>query len=315
MPLFNRRRKTRFQRASDGSMTIMEHFHDLRSRLVRSVIAIVAATAISLVFAQDAISFLSQPYCDMKQSLEGREQEICEFNLSSPISEFTLMLKVALYMGLVVSAPVWMYQLWAFIAPGLHRHERKYAYYFTTIATPLFMAGAFLAYFVVSRGMQFFMNINPNFNITIDLERYINFYLGVMIVFGIGFEFPLIMLMLNVVGLVTAKRMLGWWRIVVFMSFLFTAIMTPTPDPFGMTALAICMIILYMGAVGIAHLNDKRRGTKDEKYSDDESAPVEEATAVEVATTVDGDDSDPAPEQPTRRGRFGRQRRFDDDAT
>ena len=296
-------------------MTIMEHFHDLRSRLVRSVIAIVAATAISLVFAQDAISFLSQPYCDMKQSLEGREQEICEFNLSSPISEFTLMLKVALYMGLVVSAPVWMYQLWAFIAPGLHRHERKYAYYFTTIATPLFMAGAFLAYFVVSRGMQFFMNINPNFNITIDLERYINFYLGVMIVFGIGFEFPLIMLMLNVVGLVTAKRMLGWWRIVVFMSFLFTAIMTPTPDPFGMTALAICMIILYMGAVGIAHLNDKRRGTKDEKYSDDESAPVEEATAVEVATTVDGDDSDPAPEQPTRRGRFGRQRRFDDDAT
>ncbi|QSB06759.1 twin-arginine translocase subunit TatC [Natronoglycomyces albus] len=292
----------------------MEHVQDLRSRLLVAVLAIVVATVIGLFFSQDVISFLSQPYCTMKENLEGREQEICQFNLSSPISEFTLMLKVALYMGLVASAPIWMYQLWAFIAPGLHRHERKYAYAFAAIATPLFAGGAFLAYFVVSRGMQFFMNINPNFNITIDLEKYINFYLGVMIVFGLGFEFPLIMLMLNVVGLVTAKRMLSWWRIVVFVSFLFTAIMTPTPDPFGMTALAICMIILYLGAVGIASINDKRRGRKEESLADDESSDIEEATGVQVASSLDEDDSE-GEEGTVRRGRFGRRRNFDSDAT
>src|SRR5690606_1722237 len=157
---------------------------------------------------------------------------------------------------------------------------------------------------------------SEDFVIILNLESYINFYIAVMMVFGIGFEFPLIMLMLNVVGLVTAKRMLGWWRIVVLLSFIFTAVFTPTPDPFGMTALAICMLILYLAACGIAYLNDKRRGiTAEDELDDDEAGDIGEATDVEAATPVGAEDIDDHGPATERRNRLGRRVDGFDDVT
>ncbi|MCH7231536.1 twin-arginine translocase subunit TatC [Glycomyces sp. L485] len=313
------RRKSKFQRAADGSMTLMEHLQDLRTRLVIAILVILVGTAVAMVFSKSVIEFLAQPYCSASGApIEDGEQALCNFTLNSPVSHIGLYLKVSLYMALVATSPIWLYQLWAFIAPGLHRNERKYAYMFIGIAAPLFLAGAVLAYFVVSHGLEFIMLLQQDtgLQIALNLENYINFYLAVMLVFGLGFEFPLIMLMLNVMGIVTARKMLSWWRIVVFVSFLFTAIFTPTPDPFGMTALAICMLILYMGAVGIATINDKRRGIHDEpEWSDDEAGDIGEADGVGAADPVGSSEVDEDDEDPVRRNRLGRRVDGYDDIT
>lgn len=317
-----RKRKSKFQRAADGSMTLMEHLADLRTRLLIAILVILVGTAASLAVSKDVIVFLAEPYCNSQHAVRETGEGLvgCNFNLQSPISHVGLYLKISLYMALVGTAPIWLYQLWAFIAPGLHRNERKYAYLFIGIAAPLFLSGAILAYFVVSHGMQFIMILmsGTGLNISLDLEAYINFYIAVMMVFGIGFEFPLIMLMLNVMGIVTAKRMRGWWRIVVVVSFTFTAIFTPTPDPFGMTALALCMLLLYGVALVIATLNDKRKGITDEDQWDDEEAsdigtaddPI--ATADVGASNLDDEDY---PGEPERRNRLGRRVDGYDDIT
>lgn len=300
-------------------MTLMEHLADLRSRLLIAVLVILVGTALGLVFSKQVIEFLAQPYCSTPTAnVEEGEEVLCSFTLNSPVSHIALYLKVSLYMGLVATAPVWLYQLWAFIAPGLHRNERKYAYLFIGVAAPLFLGGAILAYFVVSHGIQFIMVLQEGtgFQIALNLEEYINFYLTVMVVFGIGFEFPLILLMLNVMGLVSAKRMRGWWRIVVVVSFIFTAIFTPTPDPFGMTALAICMLFLYGIALIIAHLNDKRKGiTEADQWDDEEASDISAsddmtATADVGASTLDDEDY---PDE--RRNRLGRRVDGYDDIT
>jgi sec-independent protein translocase protein TatC len=315
------RRKSKFERAADGSMTLMEHFADLRSRLLIAVLVILVGTALGLVFSKHVIEFLAQPYCDIPTAnVEDSEQVLCSFTLNSPVSHIALYLKVSLYMGLVATSPIWLYQLWAFIAPGLHRNERKYAYLFIAVAAPLFLGGAILAYFVVSHGIEFIMVLQEGtgFQIALNLEEYINFYLTVMVVFGIGFEFPLILLMLNVMGLVSAKRMQGWWRIVVLVSFVFTAIFTPTPDPFGMTALAICMLFLYGIALVVAHLNDKRKGVTDaDQWDDDEAGDIGVADDLTATADIGASrlDDEDYPSEPERRNRLGRRVDGYDDIT
>jgi sec-independent protein translocase protein TatC len=321
-PRRSSKRKSKFQRAADGSMTLMEHFADLRNRLLVAVIVILVGTAVAFYFAETVIDFLAQPYCDSLGAVkESGDGATCQAVLNSPISHIALALKISLYMALVGTAPVWLYQLWAFIAPGLHRNERKYAYLFIAIAAPLFLAGATLAYFVVAHGMEFIMLLaSQNFVILLNLEDYLNFFLSVMMVFGIGFEFPLIMLMLNVIGLVNAKQMLGWWRIVVLVSFVFTAIFTPTPDPFGMTALAICMLVLYLGACGVAYLNDKRKGVRYDEYDgldDDEAGDIGDADDLAATADIGASrlDDEDYPSEPERRNRFGRRVDGYDDIT
>ena len=317
-PRRERKRGSKFQRAADGSMTLMEHLQDLRTRLLIAVLVILVGTAVAMAFSRDIIDFLADPYCnsayvDAEAADDG--SATCSFALNSPVSHIGLYLKVSLYMSLVATAPVWLYQLWAFIAPGLHRNERRYAYMFIGIAAPLFLGGAVLAYFVVSHGLEFIMLLQgEGLAIILNLEDYINFYIAVMMVFGIGFEFPLIMLMRNVMGLVRAKRMRGWWRIVVFISFLFTAIFTPTPDPFGMTALALCMLLLYGVALIIATLNDKRRGyDKEDEWSDEEAGDIGQADEVGPASAIEeyADEDD----RPERRNRLGRRVDGYDDIT
>jgi sec-independent protein translocase protein TatC len=277
-------------------MTLMEHLRELRSRLFKASLGIVVGLIIGLYFAKSVTEIINAPYCDFQFEQTGNAA--CNFNAVSPVDAFMLNLKVALYVGLLAAAPIWLYQLWAFIAPGLHRHEKRYTYLFTAIAVPLFAAGAFLAFFVVSKSLVFFLDMTEGVTITVDLTGYFEFVTGVMLLFGFGFEFPLVLLMLNFVGILSAKKMLGWWRVAVFLMFLFAAIVTPTPDPFGMTALAGAMVLLYFIAVGVAFLNDKRRARGNPDYAglddddasriaDLDAAPVEAGSPVELVDSVD----------------------------
>lgn len=274
-----RRTESSFQRASDGSMTLVEHLRELRTRLFRASLAVVAGLVIGVFFARHIQDFLNSPYCDFqRERFTGTGTFRCDFNARSPVDTFLLQLRIGLYAGLLLGSPVWLYQLWAFIAPGLHRRERSYTYIFTAVAVPLFAAGAFLAWFVVSKSLVFFLALNDGVTVSIDLTGYFDFVTGVMLLFGAAFEFPLAVVMLNFAGVVSARRLLGWWRMAIFLMFAFAAVVTPTPDPFGMSALAAAMGVLYFGAVGVAFLNDRRRARKNAVYAgldDDEVSPLE----------------------------------------
>ncbi|MGH2603741.1 MAG: twin-arginine translocase subunit TatC, partial [Dehalococcoidia bacterium] len=269
-------------------MTLMDHLRELRSRLFKASLGVLAGLVISLFFAADILHFLNEPYCEYRAA-RGRDISNCGFNAVSPVDIFLLNLRVGLYAGLILSAPIWLYQVWAFVAPGLHRNERRYTYYFVAAATPLFISGSFLAYFVVDKGMEFLMGLASAYSITLDINGYFDFVTSIMLLFGLGFLFPVAVVALNLLGVVSARRLLGWWRIAVFLCFAFAAVVTPTPDPFGMTALAIPMSGLYFGAVGVAYLNDRRKARQEEYagLADDEASPIAEASDIEAATPIE----------------------------
>ncbi|MGI5520963.1 twin-arginine translocase subunit TatC [Micromonospora sp. CA-259024] len=280
-----------FERASDGSMTLIEHVRELRDRLFRASLAIVAGLIVGFFLAQPAFDLLKEPYCSLPGARDALG-ECHQFLQLSPADGFILKLKLALWIGLIVGAPVWLYQLWAFIAPGLHRHERKWAYVFVAIAAPLFAGGAVLAYLVVDKGLAFLMESGvTGLSTQLEVTRYISFVTNMILLFGVAFEFPLILLMLNFTGVASARRLLSWWRAVIFVCFAFAAIATPDPGPFGMTLLAVSLSLLYFVAVGVAFINDKRRGRGKEVYAgldDDEVSPLEhDPDPVEAGQRVD----------------------------
>ncbi len=316
-PSLRRRQQSQFERASDGSMPLMEHLRELRSRLFKASLAILIGFILAYaVLKNPVLNLLERPYCE---ALQAKGIHSCNYTQLSVTEWFVLRLKVALYVGLVIAGPVWLYQLWAFIAPGLHKHERKWAYGFAAVATPLFVTGAVLAYLVVHRGLIFLLpGIHDKINTSLPIANYVGFVINLMLVFGLAFEFPLVIALLNVVGILSARRLLRWWRIAVFLMFVIAAFVTPTPDPFGMSALALPMVALYFGAVGFAFLNDRRREKRRareglEEVDDDEVSPlnysadpVDELEPVAPAAPLDDLEAD-VPHERARRNR-----RFDD---
>jgi sec-independent protein translocase protein TatC len=272
-----RRGPSKFQQAADGSMTLIEHVRELRNRLFWASLGLVAGLIVGFILSQWVFHLLEEPYCSLPSSwVDGK----CKFLVLGVGDTLILRLKIALWVGIIVGAPVWLYQLWAFIAPGLHRHERKWAYIFVAIAAPLFCAGAVLAFLVVGHSLNFIMEAGVLGEATqLEVTSYVSFVTSMILLFGVAFEFPLILLMLNFTGVVRAKRLLSWWRVVIFLSFAFAAIATPDPGPFGMTLLAAAMSLLYFIAVGVAFINDKRKGRDREIYAgldDDELSPLDD---------------------------------------
>jgi sec-independent protein translocase protein TatC len=279
-------------------MTLVEHIRELRSRLTKAVLAILVGVGIGLFLAQGIFDLIKKPYCDLKLGA-GSECGFVALGITDP---FTLKLRLALYAGLVIASPFWLYQLWAFIAPGLHKHERRWAYLFASIAGPLFFLGAFMAYFVVGKGMHFLVSAGVGgFAMTLEITKYVSFVINLVLLFGLSFEFPVLLLLLNFTGVVSGKKMLGWWRVAIIVLFAFAAITTPDPGPFGMTLLAAALSVLYFGAVVVALLNDKRRNRKRRKeygdIGDDEisdldydAEPIEAAAPIAAPTAIDAPD-------------------------
>lgn len=277
-------------------MTLIEHFQELRSRLFKASVGIVVGLGVGLYFSGPAVDFINAPYC------AATRLQQCSFSGSSPLSLFMISLRVALYLGLMLSAPVWLYQLWAFIAPGLHRHERRYTYIFVAVATPLFVLGAALAYVALAKSMHLFVGSNPKYALIPDISGNFDLVTGIMLLFGAAFEFPLLVVMLNFVGLLSARRLLGWWRTAVFLMFVFAAVVTPTPDPFAMSFLAMAMAVLYFGAVGVAFLHDRRKerarlyaDLDDDELSpmDDDLQPVETSSGLSAADFIETPSAEP----------------------
>ncbi len=259
-----------------SAMPISEHLNDLRKRIVRSSLAILIAAVSVWNFYPYFFEIIRRPF-----DLIHDKHPNAILALPGVTSGFSMQLRVTLAVAVVISSPMWLYQMWRFIAPGLHAHERRWAYVFTAVAVPLFASGVALAYFVMPQMLDVLFQFTPDdvSNVT-SVESYISFLLQIVVFFGVGFLLPLLLVMLNFAGILTGQRIRTSWRWIILGSFMFGAIATPNGDPVGMTVIAVPMIALTCVAMGIALANDKRRLKKQEnqgtnQWSDDEASPLD----------------------------------------
>ena len=186
--------------------------------------------------------------------------------------------------GLFIASPVWLWNLWGFVAPGLHKKEQRYGIAFVGVSVPLFLGGALLAYIFLPKGFDLLIGFNPdpeNVANIISLNTYMSFVLRMFLVFGIAFVLPVFMFGLNLAGIVSGRQLVRAWRPVILGAFLFAAVATPSGDPWTMTALAVPMLVLYYIAAGLALLVDRRRrmqgidGLDYAALDDDEASPLD----------------------------------------
>lgn len=238
-----------------GSMTLAEHFSELRKRLVRSALAVIICTTAVWNQFSDIFAVIRKPY-DSVQGLGSN----AVLALTGVTSGFSLQLRVSLAAAFVLASPIWIYQLWRFISPGLKTNERKWSYAFTAVAVPLFSCGVLLAYFVMPRMLDILFQFTPSDveNVT-SVESYLSFFLHLTLFFGVGFLLPLVLVTLNFAGILSGERLRAAWRWLILGSFVFGAIATPNGDPLAMTFVALPMIAMSFIAVGIALINDRRR--------------------------------------------------------
>ncbi|MGN6523069.1 MAG: twin-arginine translocase subunit TatC [Actinomycetes bacterium] len=284
-------RRTRPARGDDGRMTLTEHLREFRSRVVKSALAICAAGILGWVNYDRLFQALQHP---LKVLQHDRPDALIGINFQGVTDAFNLKVQVAIYTGLLIASPVWLYQLWAFITPGLHRHERRYAIGFVAAAVPLFCGGAYLAWRVMPKAIEVLVgDFTPSGgNNLVPATDYLDFVTRFMLAFGLAFLLPVLLVGLNMAGILPAARIARAWRLAVTLIFLFTAIVTPTPDPATLVIISLAVCSLYVVALGVCLLNERRRGRRAPvELSDEEAAPLEPALPVEPAAPVD-----PAPE-------------------
>lgn len=244
-------------------MSLAEHLYELRNRLAKSFLAIgLGMVVVGLVVYQPVFDFLREPYC--RTSVAGHA---CNLYVRDIFAQFAVRLKVAGIGGTVLAAPVWLYQLGAFITPALHRKEKRYAAAFLGASLVLFATGVLFAYLTMDRGLQFLLTVGGNGLVTLpDLQSYLSFVTLTLLAFGIAFLFPVVLVFLNLVGALSAKKMGGMWRgMVVGIAFM-SAVLTPSTDPITFLAMAVPITVLYALCVGIAWLVDRgRRRTREQE--------------------------------------------------
>ncbi|MEU9449341.1 twin-arginine translocase subunit TatC [Streptomyces sp. NPDC048277] len=280
------------ERDPEGRMPLADHLRELRNRLAKAMLAIVVITVVAAFFYNDIINFLTKPVLDSVGCGETFEQlakskasshPCAQITINGLLAPFTLALQVSLMAGVVFASPIWLYQLWAFVAPGLHRHEKKYAYGFVGTGVPLFFGGAYFAYRVLPTTAKVLIDFTPHgVDNLLPLDDLLQLVTRMVIVFGLSFELPLLLVMLNLTGIITGKRMLGWWRAMILGITIFAAVATPSTDPLSMMALAGPIWVLYFGAVGFSLLNDKRKRRRQSEGPDDDEASDLDLTPEDI---------------------------------
>ena len=242
-----------------GTMPLLEHFRELRSRLFKSSIGIFLGGIFGWVFYNKIVETLSKPICDLHMKTVSSNSGCGTLYVNGVLGPLNLKISVAIFVGLILSAPIWIFQLWAFVSPALKKRERRYGLLFFFLATPFFIAGVWFAYWLLPIAIAQIMGLTPtDLSNLIRFDEYLVFVLKLLLVFGIAFELPVFLLALNLMGVVSGKAMIRPWRYVVFGITLFAAIFVPTGDPFTMLFLAIPMWAFYFTACLIAILHDNK---------------------------------------------------------
>jgi sec-independent protein translocase protein TatC len=256
----------RKDKPSPDSMTLSEHLGELRRRLVISMIAFVVASVVAVVFYEPILHFLVHPLCTVNAStVHAKKAAVtsplfgangtCNLFVTSPLDGLSLRVKIAVFGGLVMASPVILFQIWRFITPGLQGKEKKYAVPFVTAAFALFLLGAATAYLTLPHALGFLKSVGgPNLQEIYDPIPYLGLILLMMTLFGLTFQFPVILVSLELARIVTPARLLHSWRWAVILITVVAGVFTPSSDPFSMLALAVPLVIFYFASIGIGKL-------------------------------------------------------------
>jgi sec-independent protein translocase protein TatC len=277
----------------DGRMPLMDHLRELRNRLVKIALAVCAGAVVGWIFYNSITSFLQEPFCSAVRGCRTGEagRYLQMIGVLDPIY---FKFKVAILAGAVITSPVWLYQVWAFIAPGLYSREKRWSYTFIGVAVPLFALGCVFAYLAMQAGLRFIMDMAPVGSATVyTWDSYLGYWTAMIVAFGACFEVPLFLVMLNLVRVVTHERFRKWRRWVIFLIFVAAGIASPSPDPVIMLFLGGSIVVLVEIAEVIMWLNDKRYARNHpDLYAgldDRELAPLETPEPVEAPEPVDID--------------------------
>jgi len=264
----------RRKRSPDGRMSLGDHLRELRRRIVIAASAIVVGSVLGWFEYDSLFTQLMAPL----RKLEAERGGLVNINFGGITQPFTVQLQVAMFVGVIVASPVWLFQVWGFIVPGLTKREKRTAMAFVGAAAPLFLTGCFLATRVVPRAVEILIGFTPQGAANLpDAALYLTFVTRFILAFGLAFLLPVFLVGLNVAHILPARVMLKGWRIAVLLIFVFAAVMTPTPDAWTMLVLAFPMVGLFYAAVGVSMLLDKRRARREPEWAkvpDDEASPL-----------------------------------------
>ena len=247
----------------DARMPLIEHLRELRSRVIKAALALTAGSIVGWFVYPRVWNFIRAPYCKIPQPKGYGPlvlHQSCQLFVTGLWDPLFLRLQISIAVGVILSSPIWLYQLWAFLAPGLYKRERRWAYYFVGAAIPLFGIGATIAYFAMTKGLRFLLHLVPaDTTALITINTYLSYAGAMLLIFGLAFELPLVFVLLNMAGVLTHERFRKWRRMIIFLVFAFAAVFTPSPDPISMLLLAVPCVILVEASEIFAWANDRRR--------------------------------------------------------
>ncbi|MBO0841161.1 MAG: twin-arginine translocase subunit TatC [Sciscionella sp.] len=283
-------------------MTLVEHLYELRHRLAVALLAVAVGAIGGFLWFQYTLGpipslghLLTEPYCSLPASTRlAVADHSCALLQTQPFEAFMIQLQVGIAVGAVLASPIWLYQLWAFITPALRAKERKFALAFVGCAVVLFVAGAVLAYLVVPEALKVLTHFGGGQFVTaLAGNDYVSFVLLLLVIFGVSFELPLLVVMLNLAGVLKYEKLAHWRRGIIFILFVFAAFATPGGDPVSMLALACTLTVLFEIAVQIARVHDKRVAARRveegwDGLADDEPTPLDHhPEPIEPATLTE----------------------------
>ena len=244
-----RPRDARPRRDPEGHMTVIEHLAELRSRIITSVVAVGVGAVVAFWQYPRIIDWLSGPYCDIRPADE------CYFLQTDPLESFSVRITVSVYAGLALAMPVVLLQIWRFVTPGLHPREKRYAVPFVLSAIVLFVLGAGLAFWTVPKALEFLVDIGGDqFQQFFSGSSYLSFLVKMMVGFGIGFEFPILLVFLQLAGLLTPQQLAGARRYAIVGIVVLVAVITPSGDPISLAILSVPMYLFYEASILVGRL-------------------------------------------------------------
>jgi sec-independent protein translocase protein TatC len=245
----------------DGRMALSDHLRELRARILKMTVVVLLGLGVALIFFDQLYDLVYDPYLRAQRNLP---EDSTVGTTGGPGGGLMLYLKLCGLASVVCTSPFWLYQIWAFILPGLHAKEKRWSRIFVAIAGPLFMAGILLGYLTLPKGLEILIGFNPpGLTNLVDFNDYLTFFSRTLLVFGIAFEIPLFVVLLNLAGVVSGKSLGAHRPWIIVGVFVFAAVATPSADPFTMTFMAVPMVLLFLLAEQIARFNDRRRARQE----------------------------------------------------